>query len=157
MSGLHTTADSYTFFFFNDTATTEIYTLSLHDALPISTTLACQRACKQLDRLDSQIVALKNRLEAIDRFAWPGLEPQVFPAPFVLAARWFRRHWYDPRHVVQAGAERIQRAWQTSGLAVDDTGSWASELVRVAREVLALYGADSPFLDFAQLHAEVLR
>src|SRR2546429_4001390 len=26
-----------TFFFFNDTATTEIYTLSLHDALPIST------------------------------------------------------------------------------------------------------------------------
>ncbi len=24
------------FFFFNDTATTEIYTLSLHDALPIS-------------------------------------------------------------------------------------------------------------------------
>src|SRR2546426_7572736 len=28
------------FFFFNDTATTEIYTLSLHDALPIS----CSRA-----------------------------------------------------------------------------------------------------------------
>src|SRR3989475_7621913 len=26
------------FFFFNDTATTEIYTLSLHDALPISKT-----------------------------------------------------------------------------------------------------------------------
>src|SRR2546430_6683372 len=26
------------FFFFNDTATTEIYTLSLHDALPISCT-----------------------------------------------------------------------------------------------------------------------
>src|SRR6266705_5225299 len=27
---------SLCFFFFNDTATTEIYTLSLHDALPIS-------------------------------------------------------------------------------------------------------------------------
>src|SRR5688572_32831273 len=27
----------YFFFFFNDTATTEIYTLSLHDALPIYT------------------------------------------------------------------------------------------------------------------------
>src|SRR5258707_12584184 len=26
---------AYDFFFFNDTATTEIYTLSLHDALPI--------------------------------------------------------------------------------------------------------------------------
>src|SRR5436190_16486411 len=31
------------FFFFNDTATTEIYTLSLHDALPISHT--SPRAC----------------------------------------------------------------------------------------------------------------
>src|SRR5436305_4031895 len=29
------------FFFFNDPATTEIYTLSLHDALPIS----CRRCC----------------------------------------------------------------------------------------------------------------
>src|SRR5215216_7446491 len=28
------------FFFFNDTATTEIYTLSLHDALPISSACA---------------------------------------------------------------------------------------------------------------------
>src|SRR3712207_9272699 len=31
-SSLHTL---YIYFFFNDTATTEIYTLSLHDALPI--------------------------------------------------------------------------------------------------------------------------
>src|SRR5947208_6780117 len=30
----------YLFFFFNDTATTEIYTLSLHDALPISTLIS---------------------------------------------------------------------------------------------------------------------
>src|SRR6266571_8850491 len=29
-------SSSFLFFFFNDTATTEIYTLSLHDALPIS-------------------------------------------------------------------------------------------------------------------------
>src|SRR5438094_7825187 len=35
------------FFFFNDTATTEIYTLSLHDALPIysSARLARPRCC----------------------------------------------------------------------------------------------------------------
>src|SRR5260370_42191606 len=32
------TAVFLSFFFFNDTATTEIYTLSLHDALPISRT-----------------------------------------------------------------------------------------------------------------------
>src|SRR2546421_9536594 len=30
------------FFFFNDTATTEIYTLSLHDALPICTRFPCR-------------------------------------------------------------------------------------------------------------------
>src|SRR6266540_4592343 len=38
------------FFFFNDTATTEIYTLSLHDALPITRTRSptrwtCARCC----------------------------------------------------------------------------------------------------------------
>src|SRR5260370_35063345 len=36
-----------TFFFFNDTATTEIYTLSLHDALPIfspAKLLSCDRS-----------------------------------------------------------------------------------------------------------------
>src|SRR5256885_7014179 len=36
------------FFFFNDTATTEIYTLSLHDALPISARAAirCRNGCR---------------------------------------------------------------------------------------------------------------
>src|SRR5258708_28609902 len=32
---MHHFFSSFFFFFFNDTATTEIYTLSLHDALPI--------------------------------------------------------------------------------------------------------------------------
>src|SRR2546422_10230638 len=31
----HVRSHNHCFFFFNDTATTEIYTLSLHDALPI--------------------------------------------------------------------------------------------------------------------------
>src|SRR5215813_14876347 len=34
------------FFFFNDTATTEIYTLSLHDALPICAWLRGSRASR---------------------------------------------------------------------------------------------------------------
>src|SRR5260370_837456 len=33
--------DGFRFFFFNDTATTEIYTLSLHDALPIYNCAHC--------------------------------------------------------------------------------------------------------------------
>src|SRR3712207_9019207 len=36
---LHCTTIHYIIFFFNDTATTEIYTLSLHDALPICITM----------------------------------------------------------------------------------------------------------------------
>src|SRR3712207_9045281 len=38
-----TLVSSQFFFFFNDPATTEIYTLSLHDALPISTPCSFKR------------------------------------------------------------------------------------------------------------------
>src|ERR1039457_2672116 len=38
------TPSIYSFFFFNDTATTEIYTLPLHDALPICS--ACERTSR---------------------------------------------------------------------------------------------------------------
>src|SRR5690349_25100674 len=38
----------YFFFFFNDTATTEIYTLSLHDALPISGRLINRRIIRSI-------------------------------------------------------------------------------------------------------------
>src|SRR2546428_8329603 len=37
------TSPNIIFFFFNDTATTEIYTLSLHDALPICSGIASVR------------------------------------------------------------------------------------------------------------------
>src|SRR5438128_7603559 len=57
---------SLCFFFFNDTATTEIYTLSLHDALPISYTplLAfhrvtdperCREAAHEADRKSTRL------------------------------------------------------------------------------------------------------
>src|SRR5215510_16098860 len=58
------------FFFFNDTATTEIYTLSLHDALPISPASTarssyppCRSACRcrrdrKSTRLNSSHVAI---------------------------------------------------------------------------------------------------
>src|SRR6266850_7615714 len=43
------------FFFFNDTATTEIYTLSLHDALPILCSLHGRgRSCKDSQCTESQ-------------------------------------------------------------------------------------------------------
>src|SRR5258708_35872332 len=46
------------FFFFNDTATTEIYTLSLHDALPILGALVREATARQrrLQRVDPDLV-----------------------------------------------------------------------------------------------------
>src|SRR5258708_17643659 len=45
------------FFFFNDTATTEIYTLSLHDALPICPTRLSALLCVQGERADADLSA----------------------------------------------------------------------------------------------------
>src|ERR1043165_10178155 len=55
------------FFFFNDTATTEIYTLSLHDALPISDCLSAttHRVNTRLNRLASH--AESRAVRARDR------------------------------------------------------------------------------------------
>src|SRR2546421_8004602 len=50
------------FFFFNDTATTEIYTLSLHDALPI-----CR--CRQLQ----PVLQLRGRLRDLRRYIRDGV------------------------------------------------------------------------------------
>src|SRR5205809_3965562 len=67
------------FFFFNDTATTEIYTLSLHDALPISYQERTNRkpACRQstiflwgrpiLARSEEHTSELQSRLHLVCR------------------------------------------------------------------------------------------
>src|SRR2546430_6603297 len=52
----------YLFFFFNDTATTEIYTLSLHDALPIYRDLADARHLHHVVELQLRAQA-RNRSE----------------------------------------------------------------------------------------------
>src|SRR5260370_21427312 len=54
-----------TFFFFNDTATTEIYTLSLHDALPISvnapsSTEPCSKQCSVSRRILSASLCIRS-------------------------------------------------------------------------------------------------
>src|SRR5256885_10404490 len=46
----------FLFFFFNDTATTEIYTLSLHDALPI-----CTRSCTTRSAMPTPVVTATVR------------------------------------------------------------------------------------------------
>ena len=59
----------FIFFFFNDTATTEIYTLSLHDALPISWKTA-------LETKDQPVAILltRQKLPILDRTKYAGAE-----------------------------------------------------------------------------------
>src|SRR2546430_10420365 len=49
------------FFFFNDTATTEIYTLSLHDALPISRSASPSRRRRRRARGDPACASRSRR------------------------------------------------------------------------------------------------
>src|SRR5436190_20929345 len=53
----------YCFFFFTDTATTEIYTLSLHDALPISAGWGNTSLSSCPDRIRSSVPAFGYRSE----------------------------------------------------------------------------------------------
>src|SRR2546423_12814469 len=75
------------FFFFNDTATTEIYTLSLHDALPISLPEA------QLDRFFFKLKVMYPPEEAmhriIERTTQPGesMVSRVVDGPEILEMR----------------------------------------------------------------------
>src|SRR3712207_7946587 len=71
------------FFFFNDTATTEIYTLSLHDALPISRQTVLMKVGVEVLRrayriVEHRIVDLEaTNFIRIDRQAVPDiLDPQ---------------------------------------------------------------------------------
>src|SRR5437879_13605680 len=50
---------SFLFFFFNDTPTTEIYTLSLHDALPISPARR-RRGGRRLRSVSPSLLALQE-------------------------------------------------------------------------------------------------
>src|SRR5437667_9133527 len=54
------------FFFVNDSATTEIYTLSLHDALPISNSTRCSIAATMPARRWRQFVPGYRALSSLD-------------------------------------------------------------------------------------------
>ena len=129
--------------------TESLYPLEIASA----TRLACQRGCKELDRLKTQIAAIKNRLRDTDRFAWPGLE-DVFTNAYSPLTRCFRHTWYDPARVVDAGAAKVRRTFRATTGQQDDL-DWVEDLVHLAGEVLALYGPHAP--DYALLQQEVSR
>src|SRR5215208_4548246 len=99
-------------FFFNDTATTEIYTLSLHDSLPISAKWPWSARL-----LDAGVVAL-----SILRFFWPVYFPfsghAFFLSYSMMTTR--RRWWLLVAAALMAETTVFKLAlW-------DDPGSWAT-------------------------------
>src|SRR5260221_2478740 len=91
------------FFFFNDTATTEIYTLSLHDALPISSAKVVPPLLEKpqplnwslLPRSEEHTSELQSHsdlvcrllLEKNNRLA-PTLDPATHPARSAIVRAW---------------------------------------------------------------------
>src|SRR5216684_9117705 len=79
------------FFFFNDTATTEIYTLSLHDALPISrrsrarlprgTARGCGAASGSPGRSEEHTSELQSRLHLVCRLLLEKKKKNNIPIP----------------------------------------------------------------------------
>src|SRR3712207_7749964 len=69
------------FFFFNDTATTEIYTLSLHDALPISRPLRLLRRVRLVHEVRGVVIHVRLATGLADQLAL------VHDAAYLLADR----------------------------------------------------------------------
>src|SRR5215467_3047414 len=90
------------FFFVNDTATTEIYTLSLHDALPISAS-----------RLGSRLIVTCGTGEVAVISAVPGAAevPGVIPVSQVLIFAALGRNTTCPRVTVADGTVTPSAVW----------------------------------------------
>src|SRR3989449_2751555 len=110
----------FSFFFFNDTATTEIYTLSLHDALPISAA-AQPRVCVSRRRDAREARRGAREAVAVDR-SWAagadarGLVAREAAGPVATARALVRRHPGGlPHRLVRPGL-RLGRALPASGV-----------------------------------------
>src|SRR2546430_12322020 len=150
------------FFFFNDTATTEIYTLSLHDALPISRPRAHARGGAGDPSAHRRLPAVRRGIrlrKAVPRFPagplpGPGCTRRSEAPDPGRAAR--RVKWLTPGGLVAACAVGAGVTWGLGlpGLALLTafflTGSVLTQLAerrgpsRNARQVLANGGVAPP-------------
>src|SRR5256884_4430117 len=100
------------FFFFNDTATTEIYTLSLHDALPICVPRRCSSAARWHGYQVSQR-AFANREQGGDArrrgVRLDGCACDIRPGAHLVTA-----HTFDGRHPAVGQAVTIRRRFAVS-------------------------------------------
>jgi transposase len=121
--------------------------------LPDSARLACQRGCREMIRMQEELVAIKNRLRSIDRFAWPGLE-LILKDIYGRQARWLRQQWYDPAQVVVTSLTEIEHSFR-SVIGEKAQLDWLASFRELAQQVVALYGSDA--IDYTCLQQELTR
>lgn len=127
---------------------------SLHRVwIPTGDQQALQRACREVEQLNQLVSASKNRVQAIDQWAWLGWPVGDTYGP---TARWLRRHWYNPWRVCSAGAEAIADAWRDAHSDCQVEPEWLSPLLRRAERVKELYGSRQQ-IDYERLRAHVTR
>src|SRR3989449_5004844 len=102
----------FSFFFFNDTATTEIYTLSLHDALPI---------LRGRDRSAGDVAGARADVEqSPTRIPHPATVRESFRASRITSRRSKQRDEF-PHHRPRPSEERVQ-ARDVAELSSDQDG-----------------------------------
>src|SRR5258708_8245330 len=110
---------SYLVFFFNDTATTEIYTLSLHDALPISIPVA----------IPGLVIGVAYL------WAWIGLPGGLYGTIWILALAFIARFMPDTVRALSTSLMQIHReleeaAWLCGKGTIGTIGSIGLPLAR---------------------------
>src|SRR2546421_6767802 len=106
------------FFFFNDTATTEIYTLSLHDALPILVSLgsACPRS-RQLSIARRRVTPISRKLRDRKSTRLNSSHDQISYAVFCLKKK--KKHRTSPYACMAMKTRRLADSPSASYLRPD--------------------------------------
>lgn len=127
---------------------------SLHRVwIPTGDQQALQRACREVEQLNQLVSASKNRVRAIDQWAWLGWPVKDTYGP---TARWLRQHWYNPWRVSSTGADAIVDTWREAHPDCQGELEWLSPLVQRAERVKKLYGTRQQ-IDYQRLQAYVTR
>jgi transposase len=106
--------------------------------LPDSDLLALQRACRAYAHWRELDVAMQNRIQAIDHWAWDGLHKLV-PTE---AQRWMRQQWYNPWRVQAAGEAALVAAWTAAAADPEVATDWIGRWLVRAEQMTRLYGSE---------------
>src|SRR6202051_2141855 len=139
-----------TCFFFNDTAPTEIYTLSLHDALPISPALGNWRdpilkpwAAEQMRRSNEELLSGKVGIPFLAQSqCWPGGVPgqllwttepvYIIQTPKQVWMFWQRDQWVRRIVMTDQHSEYVKPSWYGESIGRYENGELVVDTIGLA-------------------------